>query len=107
METNTKVESITYVVTTEIVCASASHEEPHVCTNREVEIKAKVNKETGTITIEKVHKNNGYGRGDNGKNSFTFINSDPQITRAIGKLLVAAADIADQRLPVGVAATTE
>lgn len=82
----------TYQIVQVIPCATASHEEPHVCKNREISTEVLVDLESMAVTIHKMNTPplpHMYV-----DKAFVFEGSDPAIVRAIGEMLIAAADIA-------------
>jgi len=84
-------ESVTYEIHHVIPCASASNDdEPHVCTNRDIKAKVTVHLPNGAVTLEKLDApKNRYG---NQNDAWIFKNSDPELVRAVGEMLIAAAN---------------
>lgn len=89
-------QSVTYRLSHTIECASASHEEPHLCKDRVIQAEVTVDLPSGAITVKKINApSNRYG---NQASSYSFINSDPEIARAIGWILIAAAEASEHTL---------
>lgn len=85
----------TYKIVQVIPCATASHEQPHVCKNREIHTEVRIDMQSRAVTIRKMNAPQRYI--DNENRGFVFDGSDPAIVRAIGEMLIRAADIAGQQ----------
>jgi len=80
-------ERVTYRVVHKIEETSASDDdEPKVCTGRTVEALVTIELPSGAITVDKVMHGQTRGR------DFHFAASDPHIVRAVGEILIAAAN---------------